>query len=488
MNRLYKKRIFLRNLFSDQNWYRLAIASLIIFSTCLRFWGLERFDTFVFDEVHFANFAHNYLTNTPVFDAHPPLGKYFISIGIWIFGFNPIGYRYINALVGSFIPVLIMAIAYQLTGKRQFTVLAGLFTICDGLLLVESRYALLNTYLLFFGLLGHLFFLITLHRRGWRQWWWLTLAGVSFGATIGVKWSGLGIITAAYAIFIVFYILNLCQKFFRKNFISIISQDNPTEVILPVGQIQLPKLYQLALYLPLIIYSIYVLSWQPHLRQNPGTIHEIEQQMYTFHKSYANRPEEHPYTSPWYSWPFMIRPVSYFYETVKTPTEIVLVKHSVPINEAALVYDIHAMGNPLLYWLIVIAIFSLGFILLDLFRFLIKDLISSVSYNEKKPIVTVNFFVYLYLVLGYSANLFSWAGVSRFTFLYHYIPASAFGFLAVAWFVNELITNQPKIFKNLGLAVTFIVIAVFLFFLPIYLGLPLSPKGFFLRMWLPTWV
>ncbi len=487
MNRLYKKKFVLRNLFSEQNWYRLAIASLVIFSTCLRFWGLERFDTFVFDEVHFANFAHNYLTNTPVFDAHPPLGKYFISFGIWIFGFNPIGYRYINALLGSFIPVLAMAIAYQLTGKRQMTLLAGIFTAFDGLLLVESRYALLNTYLLLFGLLGNLFFLLTLHRRGWRQWIYLTFTGICFGAAIAVKWSGLNFTVAAYAIVLVLYFLQLCQKLFKKNFITLINQHIDFKVILPVEQINLPKLYQLAC-LPLVIYFIYVLAWQPHLKQNPGTIKEIEQQMYTFHKSYANRPEEHPYTSPWYTWPFMIRPVSYFYETTKSPNELVLSQKSVPINEASLVYDVHAMGNPLLYWLIVIAIFSLSFILLDLFRLLIKDLIWSLDNNVKKPIVTINFFVYLYLVLSYSANLFSWAGVSRFTFLYHYIPASAFGFLAVAWFVNELIENQPKFLKSVAIAITCAVIIVFLFFLPIYLGLPLSPKAFFLRMWLPTWV
>jgi len=40
---------------------------LLCFFVCvaLRFWGLSRFNTLVFDEVYYAKFANNYLTRTP---------------------------------------------------------------------------------------------------------------------------------------------------------------------------------------------------------------------------------------------------------------------------------------------------------------------------------------------------------------------------------------------------------------------------------------
>ncbi|MBI4853975.1 MAG: phospholipid carrier-dependent glycosyltransferase [Acidobacteria bacterium] len=483
---MYKKLSSLQNLFTDENWYRLLLIFIAIFSTCLRFWGLARFDVLVFDEVHFANFAQSYLTNTHVFDAHPPLGKYFIAFGIWALGFNPVGYRWVNALVGSFIPIILIALAYRLTGNKRYALLSGFFASLDGLLLVEARLALLNTYLIFFGLLGHLFFLITLCKRGWKQWFFLTLTGIFLGATVAVKWSGLSIIIAIYATWLTIYIL---KKLFPENFIFTKDYSEKANFISPLEQIEQIKIYHL-LYLPLIIYSIYILSWQPHLRQNPGTIKEIETQIYTFHKSFANKPEEHPYTSPWFTWPIMARPVSYFYETVKNPDEIVPTgKKPIPLNEAALVYDIHAMGNPLLYLLALVSLLWIIFTLVERFSLIAIELVFQQNPNNKKYLLAINFFVPLYLIISYSANLFSWAGVSRFTFLYHYIPASTFSFLTAAWVLEHcLVSSKQKSTKNLAIIIISIIFLGFLFFLPIYLGLPLSPRGFFLRMWLPSWI
>jgi dolichyl-phosphate-mannose-protein mannosyltransferase len=149
-----------------------GIVGICLISTVLRFWGLDRFNVLVFDEFYYARFANNYLTNTPFYNSHPPLSQYLIAIGIWIGDRLPIGqnttniltgslhstfsYRWMNALFGSFIPPLVAALAYQLTQRLSYTFLAALFISLDGLFLVESRYALNNIYLIFFGLLGQL--------------------------------------------------------------------------------------------------------------------------------------------------------------------------------------------------------------------------------------------------------------------------------------------------------------------------------------------
>ncbi|MCC5618482.1 phospholipid carrier-dependent glycosyltransferase, partial [Nostoc sp. CHAB 5836] len=146
-----------------KKWLRIGLLGIFIFSLALRFWGLERFNTLVFDEVYFAKFGNNYLTHTPFFNAHPPLSQYMIAIGIWIGSHipfwhdtvngltgslrSPWTYRWLNALTGSFIPLVVAAIAYQLSYRRSFALLAGLFTACDGMFLVESRYALSNIYI-----------------------------------------------------------------------------------------------------------------------------------------------------------------------------------------------------------------------------------------------------------------------------------------------------------------------------------------------------
>jgi dolichyl-phosphate-mannose--protein O-mannosyl transferase len=64
--------------------FTLGMLGIFLVSLTLRFWQLERFNTLVFDEVYCANFANDYLTKTPFFNAHPPLSQYIIAIGIWI--------------------------------------------------------------------------------------------------------------------------------------------------------------------------------------------------------------------------------------------------------------------------------------------------------------------------------------------------------------------------------------------------------------------
>src|SRR4028118_500527 len=180
-------------------WFWIGLVGIFLFSIILRFWGLGRFNTFVFDEVYYAKFANNYLTNTKFFNAHPPLSQYIIAIGIWIGSHLPIGqdavnnltgsvrstwsYRWLNALTGSFIPLVVAALAYQLNRRKSYALIAALFAAADGLFLVESRYALNNVYLVIFGLLGQLFFLVALAQPRQQRWRDLALAGVFFGAS-----------------------------------------------------------------------------------------------------------------------------------------------------------------------------------------------------------------------------------------------------------------------------------------------------------------
>jgi dolichyl-phosphate-mannose--protein O-mannosyl transferase len=62
--------------------FTLGMLSVFLVYLSLRFWQLERFNTLVFDEVYYAKFANDYLTQTPFFNAHPPLSQYIIAIGI----------------------------------------------------------------------------------------------------------------------------------------------------------------------------------------------------------------------------------------------------------------------------------------------------------------------------------------------------------------------------------------------------------------------
>jgi len=222
------------------SWFGIGMAAIFLLSIGLRFWGLERFNTLVFDEVYYAIYSNNYLIEKQFFNAHPPLSQYIIAIGIWIGSHLPIGqdtvngltgsmrstwsYRWLNALTGSFIPLVVAAIAYQLNGRRRFAFIAGLFAAADGLFLVESRYALNNVYLVIFGLLGQLFFLIALNQSKQRRWLNLALSGVFFGASACIKWNGLWFLLGVYLIWVV---AHLMQWLLPKPIALLLPAENP---------------------------------------------------------------------------------------------------------------------------------------------------------------------------------------------------------------------------------------------------------------------
>jgi len=461
-------------------WFWLGLVGILCLAVGLRFWRLGRFNTLVFDEVYFAKFAYNYLTGTPFFDAHPPLGKYLIALGIRLGGFNPFGYRWMNALSGSLIPLLVAGIAHQLSHRRSYALIAGLFAAVDGLMLVESRYALINVYLLFFGLLGQWFLLLALNTRGEQRWLRLTLAGASLGGAIAVKWNGLGFLLGLYLTWIWAWVI---QKFLPAS-------SHPPTIATLLEKLRQINCFQL-LYLPAIAILVYCLEWPLHLQQNPSTgFWALQKQMLSYHERIGSGPSVHPYCSAWYTWPWMIRPVNYFYQTALNTSETVpTVGPRLPQSAAKVIYDVHAMGNPVLWWLSTAAILILVWVLARRIEaWLMVDSSTAANLGQAYSIRGPEFWVPLYLVVNYAANFLPWAGVSRCTFLYHYLPASMYSLLAIAWLVDRRIHSVQPVFRGMGITAIFLILLAFIFWLPIYLGLPLSPEGFQRRMWFPSWV
>jgi len=493
-----------------KKWFRIGMVSVFLVSLALRFWGLERFNTLVFDEVYFAKFGNNYLTHTPFFNAHPPLSQYIIGIGIWIGSHvpfwhdtvngltgslrSPWTYRWLNALTGSFIPLVVAAIAYQLSYRRSFAMLAGLFTACDGIFLVESRYALSNIYIVIFGLLGHWFLLLALDNQHRRRSFWLVLAGITFGASVGTKWNGLWFLSGAYLIWITAWIIQGMYSFPNSKllFLSPSLKEAGVSTYSPSSQTPLQNLTQLNVlqmlfYLGIIPAFIYSIIWIPHLQLDKtyGFI-EVHQQILKFHlRLGGNSPNVHPYCAAWDKWPLMIRPMAYYYQTAETITApLPVMGPPLPAGAGKVIYDVHAMGNPFLWWFGVAAML-----------FLTGMLISKVVINWVKQkrfslpeTAGVDNWIALYLILNYAANLVPWMKVTRCVFIYHYMCAVVFVFLAIAWFVDQCLRSYYQQLRALGVTITFIILVAFIFWMPIYLGLPLSPDGYKLRMWFNSWI
>ncbi|WP_299487137.1 phospholipid carrier-dependent glycosyltransferase [Acaryochloris sp. IP29b_bin.137] len=445
-------------------WFWIGIGCVWVFALAFRFWGLERFNTLVFDEVYFAKFGHHYLTQTEFFDAHPPLGKYLIALGIALKGFNPWGFRWINALVGATIPLILAGMAYQLSKRPSYALIAAVLTSLDGLLLVESRYALLNVHILFFGLLAHWLVLIALNHKGHQRNGWLAAAGASFGATIAVKWNGLGFLLGLY-------LLWGGAKFCRSRFDDLKRQTR----LLPIQRLSELTWLQLFGYLPAIALFTYSLLWIPHLAQNPDfNFWQVHKEIFSYHRYRVGGADVHPYCSAWYTWPLLLKPISYFYQLTRSPVEPLPVTGP-PLPQAAAnwIYSVYATGNPILWWACTIAILFLlaqgGQQIWHRLAPPIKDHQALSSLSEEQVWISC------YVGVNYLANYLPWIGVSRCTFLYHYMPASMFSSLALAWLMNDWLYSPDRRLRAFTIILLLASVFSFIICLPLYLGLPLSP-------------
>jgi len=494
-------------------WFWIGMAVVFLLSASLRFWGLSRFNTLVFDEVYFAKFANDYLRHTPFFDTHPPLSKYLIAIGIWLGSHFPIGkdtvnnltgsqvstfsYRWMNALTGSFIPLVVGAIAYQLSHRRSYAFVASLLTAVDGFFLVESRYALTNIYLVFFGLLGQWFLLRALDNQPGRRGLWLALSGVCFGASASIKWNGLWFLFGAYLLWICAWVIRLVKSLrpvasdsFTTHQSSVSGLSNPTDTQTPLQNLTQLNFLHLIFDLGIIPAVVYSLVWIPHLQQNPTPgFWEMQKQILGYHQHIGSGAQEHPYCSAWYTWPWMIRPVGYFFEkTGNTPNPSSALGSAVSATTGQeLYYDVHGMGNPVLWWLSTLAIILVLSMLV--LRIQAWATVAETTAEHNIPFVQpVDFWIALYLIVNYAANLLPWLRVTRCTFLYHYMGSSIFAFLAIAWIVEQCLRSYLVWLRAVGVTIIFFIFLAFLFWLPVYLGLPLSPEEFQLRMLFRSWI
>jgi dolichyl-phosphate-mannose-protein mannosyltransferase len=483
-------------------WYAIGLLLLWLFAVSLRFWGLERFNTLVFDEIYYVKFADQYLRGVPLFDGHPPLSKYIIAIGIWIAetlhlgstigndlagGFHTTwSYRWTAALTGSFIPIVVAELVRQISQNRRFALMAGSLVALDGLFLVESRYALNNVYLVIFGLLGQLgFVLAAKSRRSWRSWLWLSWAGISFAASASIKWNGLWFLLGTYGAWAIGWLYWLTVRFDLLKKIRahpaampVALATNRRSLFWQFGQI---NPIAIALCLGILPCLVYFIIWQPHLHLNPNeTFWGLQQQILTYHERVKSGKEVHPYCSDWVSWLMMQQPVAYFYQLDIDPTRVL--PTGAAIKPTGDVFAVHAMGNPMLWWASTAAT---GGLLLTTIGAIGQQLS---DWRRKQPPTAVfpDFSLVSYVLISYLANLLPWMRVTRCIFLYHYMGSSIFSMIALAWW-GDRAWRDPGL-RPWAIGLGLVIVVGFGFWLPVYLGLPLSAAEYQARMWSKAWV
>jgi dolichyl-phosphate-mannose--protein O-mannosyl transferase len=384
----------------------------------------------------------------------------------------PLSYRWLNALFGSLLCLLAYFFAYAIWKNKNFALIVCFFVAIDGSLLVDSRFALANVYIVFFGLSALLCAAKSQSSDGNARYWLLS-SGIFLGLAASVKWNGLGYLLVILSFFVALYSIQKIDRhelrFTQTQANRLRNQKTINNIQQKINVINAVPQWEYLMYFLAVPLLVYVVIYIPDLQFNTeyGFLEKHQQQV-GFHQIMVEE-NEHPYCSIWYSWPFMIRPIGYFFSSSDAIDAFG--------NTITLFKDVHLFPNPFLYWFSAIAILTMGVQWLKLFWQWINQ--GTVSYK---------FYLFMFLLLGYFANLLPWALVSRCVFLYQYQPASVFAFLALAWYLAQLLKSESLKYKMLSWGILTIIVISFLYWLPFQLGITLESDAFYARMWFQSWI
>ncbi len=401
------------------------------------------YSSMYFDEIYHARTAYEQLNDYSIYETtHPPLGKILISIGIAIFGMTPFGWRFMGTASGVVMVVLMYLLAKQLLKNEKAALLCAFIFAFDFMHYTQTRLATVDSFLVMFVMLMFLFMLkyaeIPLTERIYEQFLYLLLSGIFMGCAIAVKWNG------AYgaAGLAVYYFITL----FIKYRTAAAGKEQTEHKALMMKAFDTCVWCVVAFVL--VPLGIYFASFSPVLRQSgiSAKISEfISYQMHMF-DYHSQLVAEHFFSSPWYTWPFIQKPI--WYSATYTGSNI---------------SSISAFGNIAVWPLMP---FCLVYVLVD-----------SIKNKDRRGVL---------ILTGYLGCFLPWILVSRLAFIYHYFPATVFGVLAIGYRWQKLAQklDDQKKYMIIYPAIVFI---CFIIFLPVLSGVAVSQEYANALELLPTW-
>jgi len=469
--------------------WALAVAGIAF---TLRVIGLAHPDKVIFDETYYAKDARSLLDHAvelnekndgPGFVAHPPLGKWCIALGEWLFGFNSFGWR-IGAVVAGTISVLILVrLARRMFGSTLLGCIAGLLLALDGLHFVSSRVALLDIFLMMFVLAA--FACLVLDRdfrraalkreldtgvsleRGssgltWRTVpWWRLAAGVLTGCALGVKWSAIWYVLAFVALILVWEAGARRSAGVRHWIMDTVATQLGWVATFGV----LIVLTYLATWTGWFLTDT---GWDRHWAETSGeanpfipnaleSLWHYQWAVYEFHSKLTTA---HPYQSSPYSWLFLGRPVAYFYEGKGN------------CGAATCSAEVIALGTPSLWWSFIPALVA------TVWRWFAKR-----DWRAGA--------ILLMVAVGFVPWLFY---PNRTMFFFYALPSLPFLVLAVTLALGMVLgpataTFDRRLAGGILTGVYLLIVALtFAYFYPIFTGELITYAEWQARMWLDSWV
>ncbi len=449
----------------------------------------------VFDEVHFGAFISAYWHGSYFFDVHPPLGKLIFAMFGYLFGaqgsvvdFTVIGnalptsivmFRTLPILAGTVLPLIIYAICRRLNFSKIASMTAGLLVVLENSLIVQSRFILSDSFILFFGFLSLLLYLEFVRRRTEKTLYpkiFLSLSALFSAVAFNIKWTGLSFLGLIILMELYRRYERTSRNIFKGLFITM-------KKVLPFACLYIGITFVFyfsvfAIHFALLPHSgtgdaFMTPSFQKTLISNSyasdpslpekniiGKFLELNARMFTANQSLT---APAPYSSNWYTWPFMAQPIFYWQESNSS-------------NATSPNSYIYFLGNPVIYWLGTFVMILL--ISKCIWLFLSKNGKTVYSANLDKKLAII------FVSAGYLANLLPFIFIGRVMFLYHYETALVFSIMGIALLLDMIPHSKKRAVATviIGLSALF-----YIFFSPLTYGTPLSDSGLANRMWFSSW-
>jgi predicted membrane-bound dolichyl-phosphate-mannose-protein mannosyltransferase len=289
--------------------------------------------------------------------------------------------------------------------------------------------------------------------RAKDAWFWLGMVAVSAAALSASKWNGL---------FDVIMIWLIAGAVFLQRYLK-----RPALFGNPFGT----RITLLAGWMYVIGGLVYTACYIPFftLGNNFVDMVALQHGMYWYHSTLK---ATHLYQSSWWQWPFIGRPISYYYHDFRA-----VAAQKDPA--ACCVAEILALPNPLIWWSGMLTV----------------PIVAVLAWTDKNK-------GYALLAIAYFLQWLPWIGSPRIAFEYHFFPN-----LAIIVLANAIVLQRIWQFGSFGKAaaaggggmrlgapqwfvIAYLVaaVALFWFFYPIIAGVHVSWDAWHARIWFPSWI
>ncbi|QDY88928.1 phospholipid carrier-dependent glycosyltransferase [Arthrobacter sp. UKPF54-2] len=502
-------------------WFWLIPALTALLGGVLRFVRLDAPHNLVFDETYYVKDGYSFLVSgyerawpdkandafiagnpgvlleSPEYVVHPPVGKWMIAAGMWLFGpESSFGWRFGAALTGTLSIFLLALIAQKLFRSLTLGAVAGTLLAVDGHHLVMSRTSLLDIFLMFWVLAA--FGALLMDRDDGRRrlaarlalqasaspggvpsrlqlaagpWlgirWWRLAAGVCLGLAVGTKWSALFFL-AGFGLLTVLWDLSARRIAGIHGWIT--------------GGILKDGIFAFLSIVP-VAALVYTATWTGWFRSanayfrhwaetNPSaewgwlpdslrSLAHYHLEAYKFHQGLT---ADHPYEASAWSWLVLGRPTSFFYESPKQGTA----GCELPNCTSAIL----SVGNPLIWWSAAICLGVLLFWWAGRRDWRAGAILAAVGAGY------LPWFLY----------------PERTMFFFYAVSFEPFLVLALTYCLGLVLGRRtdPLWRRRSGLLLValFVVAAVLLsaFFYPVWTAELISYQDWRFRMWMPSWI